>query len=442
MKRWIKFHKELIEETVWVTGTLEQRNILIILLYMANHKPVELEFNGNIIEVKAGQIVTSLHQIVKMCNHKKITEAKVRKALEKFVQLKFITCESTNQNRLISFCNWNKYKKGWIKLYTELINKPIWVNSTLEQRIIFVTLLCMANYKPNKWEFNGDEFEIKEGQFITSLPKIVEKCNHKSITLAKVRTALDRFVQLGFITYKSTNKNRLISIVNWKRYQCYNEEKAQNLKGEMTNSKSLETSENIRFSKNRNIIVHRRNNRHIAAKSQTNDSHIAANNKNNTNNRILNNQSIYQSKAIDGQTDDVIENQLDMFSVEFNAEQLKQQIRENISYDLYMTAKDKERDKKYVDEIYKIMCDIVCVPRRSVKINGTDYPYETVKSVFLKLNYSNIEYVRERMDKNTTKIENIRAYLITALFNSYMTPAHYYENAVNYDFYGGGAGGV
>ncbi len=161
------------------------------------------------------------------------------------------------------------------------------------------------------------------------------------------------------------------------------------------------------------------------------------NNKTITNN--LNNQSINQSKEIDGQTDDVIENQLDMFSDEFNTEQLKQQIRENISYDLYMTARDKQRDKEYVAEIYKIICDVVCVPRRTVKINGTDYPYETVKSVFLKLNSTHIEYVRDRMSKNTTKIENMRAYLITALYNSYMTPVHYYESEVNHDMYGGAA---
>ena len=333
--------------------------------------------------------------------------------------------------------------QGWIKLHRELIEKTIWVNSTLEQRTILITMLCMANHKPNKWEFNGEVIEVTEGQFITSLPKIAEMCNHKSITVAKVRKALERFERLGFLINESTYQNRRITIVNWKKYQCCNEEKVQKLADEITDTKKSENLVNVQLSGNQNTQVHRRNNRHIADKSQTFDRHTAANNndKNKKNNKDNVNQSIYQSKEMDGQID-VIENRLDIFSDEFNTEQLKKRIRENISYDLYMTAKDKERDKKYVDEIYKIMCDIVCVPRRSVKINGTDYPYETVKSVFLKLNYSNIEYVRERMDKNTTKIENIRAYLITALFNSYMTPAHYYENAVNYDFYGGGAGGV
>lgn len=112
---------------------------------------------------------------------------------------------------------------GWIKLYRELIDKPIWINSTLEQRVILITLLCMANHKPKKWEWQGRPYEVQEGQFITSLPSIAEKCHCKSITVQKVRTCLLRFEKFGFLTDKSTNKNRLITIVNWQLYQDLNE---------------------------------------------------------------------------------------------------------------------------------------------------------------------------------------------------------------------------
>ena len=115
-------------------------------------------------------------------------------------------------------------ERGWIKLYRELIDKPIWLNSTPEQRVILITLMCMANHKPKKWEWQGKPYEVKVGQFITSLPKIAEKCNCKSITTQKIRTALARFEKLGFLTDKSTNKNRRISIVNWEVYQGFNEE--------------------------------------------------------------------------------------------------------------------------------------------------------------------------------------------------------------------------
>lgn len=113
---------------------------------------------------------------------------------------------------------------GWICLWRDLIDKPIWVNGTPEQNRILITLLCMANHKPKKWEFGGELYEVQAGQFITSLPTIAEKCRCHAVTVRKVRTALERFEKLGFLTSKSTNKNRLITIVNWRFYQNQNTE--------------------------------------------------------------------------------------------------------------------------------------------------------------------------------------------------------------------------
>lgn len=77
----------------------------------------------------------------------------------------------------------------------------------------------MANHKAAKWEFDSQIYEVQPGQLVTSLPHIVQKCADKNITTQKVRTALKRFEKLGFLTDKSTNKNRLITIVNWSVYQ-------------------------------------------------------------------------------------------------------------------------------------------------------------------------------------------------------------------------------
>lgn len=144
---------------------------------------------------------------------------------------------------------------GWIKLYRELIDKPIWLNSTLEQRVILITLLCMANHKPKKWEWQGKPYEVQAGQFITSLPNIVKKCHCKSITVQKVRTALARFENLEFLTDKSTNKNRLITIVNWQLYQDSNEESnkqnnRQSTGGQQANNRQVTSNKNVKNDKN------------------------------------------------------------------------------------------------------------------------------------------------------------------------------------------------
>lgn len=110
-------------------------------------------------------------------------------------------------------------------------------------------------------------------------------------------------------------------------------------------------------------------------------------------------------------------------------------IRENIDYDIMMSDR-KWRDSEMYDELYQIICDVVCVPRKTIRICGEEYPYNLVKSKFLKLNSSHLQYVIGCMQNNTTKVANIKAYLITALYNAPNTISHYYNAEVNHDLYG------
>ena len=112
-------------------------------------------------------------------------------------------------------------------------------------------------------------------------------------------------------------------------------------------------------------------------------------------------------------------------------------IRENLEYDYHM-AYDGHNDREMFEEIYETVCDVVCVKRDVIRINGQEYPYGLVKSRFLKLNNSHVGYVMERMRDTATKIVNIRAYLLTVLYNAPATMGHYYQQEVQHDMYGGG----
>lgn len=125
-------------------------------------------------------------------------------------------------------------RQGWITLYRELIKKPIWLNSTPEQKTILITLLLMANHEENEWEWKGQKFTVKPGQMITSLNSIVDKCG-KGITTQNVRTALKRFEKLGFLTNESTKQNRLITIVNWRKYQSVESKPNKDFNNQLTN---------------------------------------------------------------------------------------------------------------------------------------------------------------------------------------------------------------
>ena len=107
-------------------------------------------------------------------------------------------------------------------------------------------------------------------------------------------------------------------------------------------------------------------------------------------------------------------------------------IKKNIEYEHHMKYGDWS-EKGLYEELYEVICEIVCVKRRTVKVNGEDYPYELVKSKFLKLDSSHLEYVIGCMKETTTKIVNIRAYMVTALYNAPNTMNHYYQQLVQHD---------
>ena len=94
--------------------------------------------------------------------------------------------------------------------------------------------------------------------------------------------------------------------------------------------------------------------------------------------------------------------------------------------------------KEDVDELVELMIEVMMMPEDSmIRIAGVEKPVALVKNRFMKLNYSHIEYVLFCLNRNTTKIGNIKAYLLTALYNAPATINSYYQAEVNHDMYGG-----
>ena len=111
-------------------------------------------------------------------------------------------------------------------------------------------------------------------------------------------------------------------------------------------------------------------------------------------------------------------------------------ILENIEYDYLNQNHRLDRDR--LDELVELMVDTVCSNREMIRIAGDDYPAEVVKSRFLKIDSSHIEYVLERMRENTTYVRNIKKYLLAALYNAPVTMDSYYTSLVSHDLYGSG----
>ena len=117
-------------------------------------------------------------------------------------------------------------------------------------------------------------------------------------------------------------------------------------------------------------------------------------------------------------------------------ESYRELILENIEYDYLIQSHQLDRDR--LDELVELMVDTVCSRRETIRIAGDDYPAEVVKSRFLKLDSSHIEYVLDRMRENTTYVRNIKKYLLATLYNAPATIGSYYTSLVSHDLYGGG----
>ena len=107
-------------------------------------------------------------------------------------------------------------------------------------------------------------------------------------------------------------------------------------------------------------------------------------------------------------------------------------IKANVEYDIMTERYGAER----MDEAVELMLEVVLSKRPYIRIAGDDFPREVVKSRFLKINSGHLEYVFDCIDKNTTKVGNIKAYLLAALYNAPATMDSYYRAEVNHDLYG------
>lgn len=114
------------------------------------------------------------------------------------------------------------------------------------------------------------------------------------------------------------------------------------------------------------------------------------------------------------------------------AEAYREIIKENIEYDIMVSRYGVER----VDETVELMLETVLSRRPFIRIAGDDFPREVVRSRFLKINSGHLEYVFDCIDRNTTKVGNIKAYLLAALYNAPATMDSYYRAEVNHDLYG------
>lgn len=109
-----------------------------------------------------------------------------------------------------------------------------------------------------------------------------------------------------------------------------------------------------------------------------------------------------------------------------------EEIKEQIDYPLLSIS--------YMDDtldcVLELICDVLSSSSSGIKIGGETIPTAKVQSRFRRLGFDHVAYVLDSLRETTTKIRNIRAYLLTALYNAPVTMDAYYSAAVRHDFAG------
>ncbi|WP_421136142.1 hypothetical protein [Staphylococcus warneri] len=131
--------------------------------------------------------------------------------------------------------------KGWIQLHRKILKSPMYRMLNSKQRDVMMTVLLLANHESNTWEFRGEIYSVKPGQFITSLDSLKEHCA-SDVSIQNIRTALLKLEKHGFLTNESTKKNRLITVVNWGLYQSTDDDANKEINRQPT--KSQQTTNN------------------------------------------------------------------------------------------------------------------------------------------------------------------------------------------------------
>lgn len=106
-----------------------------------------------------------------------------------------------------------------------------------------------------------------------------------------------------------------------------------------------------------------------------------------------------------------------------------EEVRTRVAYDRLCHRYDRES----VDELIAAITDVLCSTRPTLRIGGELLPAQQVQERFRQLGYDHLEYVIESLRRSTAQVFNVRAYLLTILYNAPVTINHFYQAEVQRD---------
>ncbi|MCR4692308.1 MAG: replication initiator protein A [Firmicutes bacterium] len=298
-----------------------------------------------------------------------------------------------------------------------LFKDKLFKDVSAEAKVLYGLMLDrMGLSVKNRWIDEENRVYI-----VYTIAEIMEDLNCADQKAGKLLSELDNIKGVGLIERKrqGLGKPNIIYVKNF----CYNVkmQNSENHDSEEVNIKNQEFS-GSRFLNSENHDSGKVNiTNQEYPKSRTNNTNINNTDFNDTN---INN-SILSYHIEENNTDEPP----DTIGWIRERKIYEKAIKSNIEYDITV----QKFDKKWLDEIIELMVDVVCSREEYIRISKQEYPQEVVKSRFLKINSSHIEYIYFALKDNSSKVRNIRAFLITTIYRSFETADNWFSAKVNYD---------
>ena len=286
-------------------------------------------------------------------------------------------------------------------LFTEEYFKKI----SVEAKVLYGLMLDrMSLSMKNQWM--DDEGRAYIYYSLEDIMEALGCSNKKAISIMK---ELDTDAGIGLIEKKRQGQGKP-TMIYLKQFMVQDVQKCRNFTSEQKSTVS--EVKNLHVLKCKNVISRSEE----ITLPEVKNIHTNKNNINNT--ELSNNES---NLILSG--DDRMRYEMDAYS---------ELISENIELDIL-----RERhpyDQELLEGIFDLILETVLCKNESIIVASNKYPAELVRSKFLKLNSSHVEYAIDCFKGNTTKVRNIKKYLLTTLFNAPSTISGYYQAAVNHDY--------
>ena len=132
---------------------------------------------------------------------------------------------------------------GWIKIHRKILDNPI-ICKDSDYLSVWMYLLLNATHKEIPALFKGEKITLQKGQLITGRKSISNKLK---ISESKIYRIINDFKSEQQIEQQTSNKNSLITILNWDRYQQNEQQNETQMNNKRTtDEQQVNTNNNVK----------------------------------------------------------------------------------------------------------------------------------------------------------------------------------------------------